>query len=144
MHKAALARLARHVQLRQHPERSPDRIPLRGERLRQAEAVDRVDEGEPARPACLVALEVTDQVPFDRHMHLVHLVQRFLHPVLPHRIQSRIPGRDHCIGTIGLGDRHDADVLPMPPSRHRGRDALTDLLHARRQPLKWHNAISYQ
>ena len=67
----------------QHDERIASGGPVRGERVRDALAVDRVhDVEEPRRPRCLVGLQMADEMPARIRLDQLLLVRRLLHPVL--------------------------------------------------------------
>ena len=48
---------------------------------------------------------------------LLLLLQRLLHPVLPHVLQTGTRGRPHRVGAMALGDGDDSDRMGPPRDR---------------------------
>src|SRR5690606_17588543 len=104
---------------------------LRGERVRQAVRVDRMDQVEERdRLASLVALEVPDQVPLapipsqGRDLGL-----ELLDPILAQPREPRGQRRLQRLRRMRLRDRDDRDLVGTPAPLECARDARLDLIH---------------
>ena len=84
-------------------------------------------------------------MPPHRHRHARHLGERFLHLVLPHVPQPRLPRRERRLGPVRLRHRDDRDRLAVPArDRPPPRCASRTSASAGRQVRKWHNTRIYR
>jgi hypothetical protein len=112
--------------------------------IRQPRTIQGVHEIEPRNMSDFVALQMPDQMPSDWSTHRVHFRECLLNAVFADVPEPRFPRRDYRVGAVSLRHGDHRDVLSVPPSPHRGIDALLDLPQSIRQVRKRHNAPSYR
>jgi hypothetical protein len=98
--------------------------------VKKREAVERPD---------LVPLEMSDQMPADRHRHIGHLCERFLHPVFADVTETALPRRHNRIGAMGLRHGDNCHILATSAPRYRELDAPPCLGDPRAQLRKRHS-----
>src|SRR6185503_12126240 len=94
----------------------------------------------------LVPLQVPDEVPAERQLEGIHLVERFLNAVFTDVPKARVPSGLQRIRSMGLGHRDDRDRFASPVSAAPSRrvDPLPNLPNPVRQVEKRHKAASYR
>jgi hypothetical protein len=83
-----------------------------------------------------------DEVPLYVRRCLRHLRDRFLHLILTDLSNSVRRCGFNGVGTVRLRDRDNLDSLPMPSSRSRALDSLSNLSDAVAEVGKRHKVLS--
>src|SRR5687768_7826792 len=107
-----------------------------GNRGCEAGTVERMQQDEMIERLHLVPLQVPDEMPVDRHIYGRHFPQRFLNLVLANVVKSAFIGGSHRVGTVGLRDRHDRDLLAVTSTLASRLDAMPHVGHALAEPGK--------
>src|SRR5688500_12583221 len=92
----------------------------------------------------LVPLQMTDEVPAERQLENVHLLQCFLNAVLTDVPEACIPRGLQRIRSVVLGHRDDRHRLPVTTALSCCVDPLPHLPNPRRQVEERHEAATYR
>src|SRR5688572_3744909 len=140
----ALRLFPRRIHLDEHIDRFAAIAAEAVDGVSEAHAVECMKEIEALQRFDLVALKVTDQMPFHRHLDIGHLGQRFLHPVLADILYACRVCCGHSLGSVSLRDSNDGHLLTMSASLDGRRNPLSNRHDSPSKVRKEHSCQIYR
>ena len=136
----SLGSLTRRIYLNQTVNRLPAFVTESVHRVRETRAVERMKQRKPIERFHFVALEVSYEMPSNRHADFGHFPEGFLDPVLTDVVDAGIKCRQHCIRPVSFCHRDNRYRLPMSTAFRGKLDARSYNGDARAELRKWHNS----